>query len=87
MLDRAMQVILQVLAHARQIMNGPYSVLLDLIGWPYSRKKQQLRRINRAPADNDLTLRPQYMPLPPLRIFDAYGASALHKNARGLRPW
>jgi hypothetical protein len=79
--DARVEVILQVLADPRQIVDHYDAVLLQQLPRPDPGKLQQLRRVDRAARQQHLAPRPGSAHDPVLRIFEAYCALALEQHA------
>ena len=79
--DARVEVILQVLADPRQIVDHYDAVLLQQLSRPDPGKLQQLRRVDRAAREQHLAPRPGSAHDPVLRIFEAYCALALEQHA------
>ena len=57
--------ILKVLPHTRQVLDHINAQLLQMVPVPYTRKLEQLRRINRPTAEDDLVgIHPTFRPFP-----------------------
>ena len=86
MLDRPVQMILEVLANAGQIMDELDVVPADFAGGADPGQKEKLRRIDRAAAKDHFPVRADLMSLLFAGVFDANRAAVLDKDARRLSP-
>ena len=85
MLHIHFQVILQVFAHARQVVHHRDAERLKLGGVAHARKLQELGRVDRAAAANNVAGIGALRRPAPDSIFDPHGALALEQDARGER--
>ena len=77
-------VVVQVLAHARQIVHHRNAVLLQLRARANAREHQQLGRQQRPGAEQHFA-RGAHFQLPALAVLHAHRTAALHQHPRGLR--
>src|ERR1700722_6422337 len=79
------EMVLQVLANARSIDDDIDTQRAQFRLRPHARQLQQLRRIDRAAAKNDLTARPRHLLAPITPIADADSTTVIKGNARRER--
>jgi len=72
--QRVRRVVLKVAADFRRIDHNWNLEVREVIGWPDTRQHQKLRRVDGAPAQDDLALRPDRLAYP---IFNDLDAGAL----------
>jgi len=77
-------VVMQVLAHAGQVVQHRDAVLLQVCGRPHARQHQQLRRHKRSRTQQHFASRPHLLQGAALAVFDTHGARALEQDARGV---
>ena len=78
-------VVVQVLAHARQIVHHGNAVLLQLRARANAREHQQLGRQQRPGAEQHFARGAHFLQLPTLAVLHAHRTAALHQHPRGLR--
>ncbi|MCY1532480.1 hypothetical protein D9M68_677560 [compost metagenome] len=76
------EMVLQILADARQVVHHRNTQALKLSGWANSGQLQELRRAECAGTQNDLTTRAHLLQFVTLIVGDATGALAFHDQLR-----